>query len=86
MRHLCLLSLLLLPLLLPTTTSNLLVHRRALRPDATAKIGSHAHEFKLKPKGGGGGGGSGGGGGGLDTSNQRVFTLASGPSKRGDGH
>ncbi|KGN63303.1 hypothetical protein Csa_022628 [Cucumis sativus] len=84
MRHLCLLSLLLLPLLLPTTTSNLLVHGRALQPDATVEIGSHAHEFKLKPKDDDGGGDSGGGG--SDTSNQRVFTLASGPSRRGDGH
>ncbi|KAG6571236.1 hypothetical protein SDJN03_30151, partial [Cucurbita argyrosperma subsp. sororia] len=76
--HLCLLSLLLLPLLLPATSTSLL-HRRALQAN------SDAHEFKLKPKDGGGGGNEGGGGG-FDMSNQRVFTLASGPSRRGDGH
>lgn len=81
MRHLCLLSLLLLPLLLPA-------HGRALRPDATAEIGqrdgSDSHEFKLKPKDSSGG--DDGGGGSNAESSQRVFTLASGPSRRGDGH
>lgn len=99
MRHFCLLSLLLLPLLLPATTSNFLVDGRPLREDAAvAEIGrrqdgSDATELKLKPKGVGVGVGGGVGGGGCsDMSNrrelldQRMFTLASGPSRRGDGH
>lgn len=74
MRHLCLLSLL---LLLLTATSNFLVDGRAVWVDTrkTQNVGE-----------------GGGAGGGSDMSyrrelfDERVFTLASGPSRRGDGH